>query len=100
LVFKFRGGSEKKDNEKTGDCCKHQWSGAYSNIKRLIRGVSALLTSPEPVKRTLAHFVFLRSRWRLPVLKRTIFPEPVTRKRFLHPECDFIFGIIREFVFW
>jgi hypothetical protein len=32
--------------------------------------------------------------WRKPVLRRLILPEPVNLKRFLAPECDFIFGII------
>src|SRR5690606_17398854 len=55
--------------------------------------LSALATSVVPVIRRVTFEAFFSRLWRLPAFSRRILPEPVTRNRFLAPECVLFFGM-------
>src|SRR5690625_1372238 len=60
----------------------------------LTRSSSALATGTSLSRRAACCLDRSWNLWTLRARSRMTFPEPVTRKRFLAPECDFCFAIV------
>src|SRR5690554_400865 len=58
----------------------------------LILGASAGETTLSLARRRVRRLDLRSNRWRAPACSRMTLPVPVTRKRFLAPECVLFFG--------